>query len=91
MALVFRWYLGNSSRWAVMGENSRRLDMQIWCGQSMGAFNQWVKGTPLEAVESRKVSVVAETLMRSCAYQYMKSTLKMMGADAKMFSEDIFG
>nr|MBQ4319672.1 PfaD family polyunsaturated fatty acid/polyketide biosynthesis protein [Clostridia bacterium] len=90
MALVFRWYLGNSSRWAVKGEKSRQLDMQIWCGQSMGAFNLWVKGTPLENTENRKVAVVAETLINSCAYHYMKSMLKMFGADANLFSDDIF-
>ena len=89
MALVFRWYLGCSSRWAVLGEKSRQLDMQIWCGQSMGAFNLWVKGTPLESVENRKVAVVAETLMRSCAYRYMKSAMQMIGMDLEMFSEDI--
>lgn len=89
MALVFRWYLGCSSRWAVMGEKSRQHDMQIWCGQSMGAFNLWVKGTLLESVENRRVAVVAETLMRSCAYRYMKSILQMIGADEEMFREDI--
>lgn len=89
MALVFRWYLGNSSRWAVMGEKSRQLDMQIWCGQSMGAFNLWVNGTKLESVENRRVATIAETLMHSCAYLYMKSVLQMVGAEAKIFSEDI--
>ena len=44
MALVFRWYLGSSSRWAVAGDPNRKFDMQIWCGQAMGAFNLWVKG-----------------------------------------------
>lgn len=89
MALVFRWYLGNSSRWAVMGEKSRQLDMQIWCGQCMGAFNLWVNGTPLQSVEKRRVAVIAETLMRSCAYRYMNSILQMIGADMEGASEDI--
>ena len=56
MALVFRWYLGNSSRWAVKGDPDRKFDMQIWCGQSMGAFNLWVKGTPFEKRETEKAS-----------------------------------
>jgi len=89
MALVFRWYLGNSSRWAVTGERSRQIDMQIWCGQSMGAFNLWVKGTPLETPENRRVAAVAETLMHSAAYRYMTSLLRRMGADAELFREDI--
>ncbi|MFC1817240.1 PfaD family polyunsaturated fatty acid/polyketide biosynthesis protein, partial [Thermodesulfobacteriota bacterium] len=45
MALVFRSYLGCSSNWANTGEPSRRIDYQIWCGPSMGAFNEWVKGS----------------------------------------------
>ncbi|GAA3406245.1 PfaD family polyunsaturated fatty acid/polyketide biosynthesis protein [Paenibacillus hodogayensis] len=45
MALIFRWYLGKASRWAIEGTEHRRLDYQIWCGPAMGAFNAWVKGT----------------------------------------------
>ncbi|HAB37596.1 MAG TPA: 2-nitropropane dioxygenase, partial [Rhodobacteraceae bacterium] len=41
MALVFRSYMGQSSRWANAGEEDRRMDYQIWCGPAMGAFNQW--------------------------------------------------
>jgi len=89
MALVFRWYLGNSSRWAVAGDKSRQLDMQIWCGQAMGAFNLWVKGTSLEKPENRRVAFAAETLMHSCAYLYMKSMLTMFGAGSSAFAEDI--
>ena len=73
MALVFRWYLGNSSRWAVNGEKSRAFDMQIWCGQSMGAFNLWTKGTVFEKSENRKVADVAEYIMNQCAFSYMKA------------------
>ena len=42
MALVFRWYLGQSSHWANAGEPSRTVDYQVWCGPAMGAFNEWV-------------------------------------------------
>ena len=38
MALVFRWYLGQSSRWANQGEPSRKIDYQVWCGPAMGSF-----------------------------------------------------
>src|SRR5439155_7105871 len=48
MALVFRWYLGQSSRWANAGVADRRLDYQVWCGPSMGAFNEWARGSYLE-------------------------------------------
>src|SRR5690606_2971905 len=29
MALVFRWYLGSSSRWPLVGEQSRQADYQL--------------------------------------------------------------
>ena len=48
MALVFRWYLGLSSRWANAGEPTRKVDYQVWCGPAMGAFNEWTKGSFLE-------------------------------------------
>ena len=89
MALVFRWYLGSSSRWAVQGNLDRKFDMQIWCGQSMGAFNLWVKGTPLEKAENRHVGEVANLLLGSCAYHYMKNLLIRMGADPENFRGDI--
>ena len=89
MALVFRWYLGSSSRWAVQGAEDRKFDMQIWCGQSMGAFNLWVKGTPLEKAENRHVGEVANLLLSSCAYHYMKNMLTRLGADPALFRGDI--
>ena len=89
MALVFRWYLGSSSRWAVQGDPNRKFDMQIWCGQSMGAFNLWVKGTPLEKAENRHVGEVAKLLLNSCAYHYMRNLLIRMGAAPENFGEDI--
>lgn len=89
MALVFRWYLGNSSRWAVQGHPDRKFDMQIWCGQSMGAFNLWVKGTPLEKAENRHVAEVANLLLSSCSYHYMKNLLIRMGIPAHTFRPDI--
>ena len=89
MALVFRWYLGNSSRWAVQGAPDRKFDMQIWCGQAMGAFNLWVKGTPLEKAENRHVGEVAHLLLSSCAYHYMKNMLTRLGAESTAFQPDI--
>lgn len=89
MALVFRWYLGNSSRWAVNGEESRRFDMQIWCGQSMGAFNLWVKGTPMEQAKNRHVDAVAGLMLNSCAYHYMKNMLIRVGVGPEAFREDV--
>jgi trans-AT polyketide synthase, acyltransferase and oxidoreductase domains len=67
MALVFRSYLGLSSRWANAGDPGRRMDYQVWCGPSMGAFNEWVKGSDLEAPASRSVATVAHNLMFGAA------------------------
>src|SRR5262249_27725778 len=53
MALVFRWYLGQSSRWAKGGVKERHTDYQIWCGPAMGAFNAWVAGSFLDPLENR--------------------------------------
>ena len=67
MALLFRSYLGQSSRWAIAGEQPRRMDYQIWCGPAMGAFNSWVSGSFLEAPEERRVVQVARNLLEGAA------------------------
>jgi PfaD family protein len=63
MALIFRWYLGLSSRWANSGEPSRKVDYQVWCGPAMGAFNEWAKGSYLEDWRNRRVVTVARNLL----------------------------
>ena len=67
MALVFRWYLGQSSRWANAGEPTRKLDYQVWCGPAMGAFNEWAKGSFLERPRNRRVVTVALNLLYGAA------------------------
>jgi PfaD family protein len=79
MALVFRWYLGLSSRWSNSGEPGRELDYQIWCGPAMGAFNEWTRGTPLAAPENRHAAGVAEQLMQGAAYLYRIQHLRAQG------------
>lgn len=86
MALIFRWYLGLSSSWANAGTPDRSLDYQIWCGPSMGAFNDWVKGTYLEHYENRKVVDVATQIMEGAAYLYRIQSLKMQGV---VFSKEL--
>ncbi|MCG8531068.1 MAG: PfaD family polyunsaturated fatty acid/polyketide biosynthesis protein [Desulfovibrionales bacterium] len=63
MALVFRSYLGQSSRWAILGTPNRKMDYQIWCGPAIGAFNQWVKGSFLAPPENRRVATLALNLL----------------------------
>ena len=67
MALVFRWYLGNASRWAITGESGRQADYQVWCGPSMGAFNAWTAGTFLAEPGNRHVAQIALNLMEGAA------------------------
>jgi PfaD family protein len=63
MALVFRSYLGQSSRWATTGHPGRKMDYQIWCGPTMGAFNAWVRGSFLEKPENRDTITIAMNLL----------------------------
>ena len=81
MALVFRSYLGRSSNWANSGNPSRRIDYQIWCGPSMGAFNQWAKGTFLEKRENRKTITVAMNLIYGAAVATRVNWLRCQGVD----------
>jgi hypothetical protein len=67
MALVFRWYLGQAAHWAKDGEPSRRIDYQVWCGPAMGAFNEWVAGSFLEAPARRTVATVALNILYGAA------------------------
>ncbi len=79
MALIFRWYLGLSSRWANTGEKGREMDYQIWAGPSLGAFNAWVKGTYLEPFKNRRGADVAYHIMEGAAYLQRIHTLRMQG------------
>lgn len=67
MALVFRWYFVHSTRLAMAGSTEQRVDYQIHCGPAMGAFNAWVRDTPLEKWRERQVAAVAEHLLRETA------------------------
>jgi trans-AT polyketide synthase/acyltransferase/oxidoreductase domain-containing protein len=79
MALVFRWYLGQSSRWANAGEPSRVVDYQVWCGPAMGAFNEWAKGSFLERPEERRVVTIGMNLMYGAAVLLRASSLRCQG------------
>lgn len=67
MALVFKWYFKNSTRLALEGVPGQEIDYQVPCGPALGAFNQWVKGTPLEPWRNRHVDEIAVKLMAETA------------------------
>jgi trans-AT polyketide synthase/acyltransferase/oxidoreductase domain-containing protein len=79
MALIFRWYLGMSSRWAATGEPDRAMDYQIWCGPAMGSFNDWVRGSALELPQNRRVAVIADHLMSGAAFMNRVAQLRVAG------------
>lgn len=79
MALIFRWYLGLSSRWSSSGEKGREVDYQIWCGPAMGSFNDWVRGSYLAEPNNRRVVDVAYHIMTGAAFLYRIQNLKMQG------------
>ena len=81
MALVFRSYLGQSSRWAIQGVPNRKMDYQIWCGPSIGAFNQWVKGSFLETCENRHVTEIALNILLGASVFIRASMLRFQGVD----------
>ena len=79
MALVFRWYLGQSSIWANSGLSDRKMDYQIWCGPAMGAFNEWVKGSFLEDWKKRDVVTIARNIMFGAAVLQRTNALEQQG------------
>ena len=79
MALMFRWYLGKASRWAIEGDASRQTDYQIWCGPAMGAFNAWVKGSFLEDPNERTAEQIARNLLEGAAVLSRAHQLRTFG------------
>jgi PfaD family protein len=79
MALVFRAYLGKSSKWANAGIADRQMDFQIWCGPAIGAFNQWTRGTVLEKPEQRDCVTVALNLLIGACVVTRANWIRMQG------------
>jgi len=79
MGLIFRWYIGHSSRWPMIGDLSRQVDYQLWCGPAMGAFNRWVAGSFLEAPEQRTIQQIALNLLEGAAHVTRAQQLRTFG------------
>lgn len=79
MALCFRWYIGLSSRWAIVGDPERRMDYQLWCGPAMGGFNDWVRGSFLEKPENRQAAQIALNLLEGAAVVTRAQQLRTCG------------
>ncbi len=79
MALVFRSYLGQSSKWSISGTANRRSDYQIWCGPAMGAFNAWTAGSFLAEAANRDVVQIARNLLEGAAVVTRAKQLRTFG------------
>jgi PfaD family protein len=89
MALCFRWYLGLSSRWANTGEPGREVDYQVWCGPSMGAFNEWARGSYLQDWENRRVVPIARNLLHGAAVISRANALREQGVSLPPEAVDV--
>ncbi len=84
MALVFRYYLGLSSKWAIQGQRDRIMDYQIWCGPAQASFNEWVRGTFLEQLENRNVVQVALNILEGACQIQRANQLRSLGVPVPM-------
>ncbi len=88
MALVFRAYLGLSSRWSIVGDAAKKMDYQIWCGPAIGAFNAWTAGSFLAKPENRTVAQVSNNLMEGAAVIARAQQLRTYGVAIPAFAFD---
>lgn len=89
MALVFRSYLGQSSRWAIQGVPNRAMDYQIWCGPAMGSFNTWTADTHLAPYQNRRVVDVALNFLEGAAAITRAQQLRSWGANVPADAFDV--
>ncbi|MEE2888762.1 MAG: PfaD family polyunsaturated fatty acid/polyketide biosynthesis protein [Planctomycetota bacterium] len=89
MALTFRWYLGQSSRWANAGVAGREMDYQVWCGPAMGSFNEWVRGSHLENWQNRRVVPIARNILRGAAVLTRAHVLASQGVNVSTACLDL--
>jgi PfaD family protein len=89
MALVFRSYLGQTSRWANAGVTDRKIDYQVWCGPAMGAFNEWVSGSFLQDWKNRRVALVGLNLLVGAAVHVRAAALRGQGIPVPSAATDL--
>lgn len=77
MALVFRWYFGHATRLAMAGVQEERINYQVHTGPALGAFNQWVKGTPLESWRNRHADEIGKKLLAETA-DYLNGSMERL-------------
>jgi trans-AT polyketide synthase/acyltransferase/oxidoreductase domain-containing protein len=63
MALIFKVYFRDATRWALAGDLAHKVDFQVQCGPAQGAFNQWAAGAGLASWRGRHVDEIGLRLM----------------------------
>jgi trans-AT polyketide synthase/acyltransferase/oxidoreductase domain-containing protein len=86
MAAIFRWYFIHTARLTMKGCEEQRMDYQIHCGPSLGAFNQWVKGTARENWRNRCVAEIGEYLMQQSAHLMSNRMAVIQAANNKIIN-----
>jgi trans-AT polyketide synthase, acyltransferase and oxidoreductase domains len=79
MAMICRRYLFQCAQWARDGKSERKADFQIWCGPAMGAFNDWVRGSYLEKIGSRRVAEIGINLLEGSSAIQRAQQLRSFG------------
>ncbi|MNJ73692.1 Polyketide biosynthesis protein BaeE [compost metagenome] len=82
MALIFRQYFRLSTQAALEGNPTQKVNYQIPCGPSMGAFNQWINGTPLEDWRLRHVDEIGLKIVEEAKWM-MNKRLEMFSLSSK--------
>ena len=77
LLVVIQWYFRNSTKFAIEGIQERKIDYQIQCGKSLGAFNDWVKSTEYSLLNNRKVVDINRYIMKETA-KYLSLISKRM-------------
>jgi trans-AT polyketide synthase/acyltransferase/oxidoreductase domain-containing protein len=67
MALVFKRYFRDATRWALAGDLEHKVDFQVQCGPAQGALNQWAAGAGFASWHDRHVDEIALRLMDETA------------------------
>lgn len=79
MALVFKRYFRDTTRWALAGDLEHKVDFQVHCGPALGAFNQWVAGSELATWRNRHPDLIADRLMAETASLLSRRFSIMLG------------
>ncbi len=89
MALCFRAYLGQASRWANRGLTEREPDFQVWCGPAIGGFNAWTADTVFAEPSQRRVVPISLSLLHGAAVLTRLSALRTQGVHVAADSLDL--